>query len=289
MILTCPECATQYVVKDGAIPPEGRKVRCASCKHSWFQSPEDFSEVPAAAEAPQVEDEPDLRERAEAIPAESAETAGERDDSDAIPIPEPATGASPVAPVATPAEVEPETSAVPPEVAVAGTAEDAGAPRGQWDLSTGEEFAPFSGREPDGRRRRGGIVLLAVVLLAIAAAAIAAWLLAPAQWREQLGVASSEDTPLQVMLTHRDWQPLASGNTWFSVSGRIINPTDETQDVPPITASLHSRSGKLIYSWTIPAPAPSLPPRGSATFNSAELDVPPGGEEVTVSLGEPKA
>ena len=40
MILTCPNCGTQYVVKDGAIPPEGRQVRCAACKHSWHQDPE---------------------------------------------------------------------------------------------------------------------------------------------------------------------------------------------------------------------------------------------------------
>ena len=37
MILTCPNCGTQYVVKDDAIPPEGRQVRCAACKHSWLQ------------------------------------------------------------------------------------------------------------------------------------------------------------------------------------------------------------------------------------------------------------
>ena len=40
MILTCPNCDTQYVVKDGAVPPEGRQVRCAACKHSWHQDPE---------------------------------------------------------------------------------------------------------------------------------------------------------------------------------------------------------------------------------------------------------
>ncbi len=57
MILTCPECGTQYVVKDGAIPPEGRQVRCAACKHSWHQNPEAApdaelqSESPAEAEA----------------------------------------------------------------------------------------------------------------------------------------------------------------------------------------------------------------------------------------------
>ena len=49
MILTCPACDTKYVVKDGAIPPAGRQVRCASCKHSWHQEPE-----PALAEQESV-------------------------------------------------------------------------------------------------------------------------------------------------------------------------------------------------------------------------------------------
>src|SRR6476659_4132460 len=63
MILTCPSCGTQYVVKDGAIPPEGRQVRCAACKHSWHQDPDAEAAETGADEAPETS-EPEKFEEA---------------------------------------------------------------------------------------------------------------------------------------------------------------------------------------------------------------------------------
>lgn len=40
MILTCPNCETQYFADDSTIGESGRTVKCAACDHSWHVGPE---------------------------------------------------------------------------------------------------------------------------------------------------------------------------------------------------------------------------------------------------------
>jgi predicted Zn finger-like uncharacterized protein len=74
MKLTCPACATRYLVDPRAIGAGGRKVRCARCKHVWFaMPPEDAVPVgltqPAPPSAPPPEEIPPPRFQLPAVPA----------------------------------------------------------------------------------------------------------------------------------------------------------------------------------------------------------------------------
>lgn len=50
MILTCPACATSYFIRDDAIGPDGRKVRCQSCGEVWRATPDEPLELTLAPE-----------------------------------------------------------------------------------------------------------------------------------------------------------------------------------------------------------------------------------------------
>lgn len=40
MIVTCPECSTQFKLDPALLGQDGKKVKCASCEHIWLQKPE---------------------------------------------------------------------------------------------------------------------------------------------------------------------------------------------------------------------------------------------------------
>jgi predicted Zn finger-like uncharacterized protein len=290
MILTCPACDTKYVVKDDAIPPGGRQVRCASCKHSWHQDPETLVlQAEAAPEAglgvappppaPEAVEQPlaEVPPEAEAEGEFAGEPQPEVEDAA-----ESAWGAVREEPAPAAGEPWPPASAESAPIEPADTAAASG-----WRevAPAGEEFLGYAPIAEEERRRRRWPMLI-VLLLLIAAAAAAFWFYAPPEWKARAGIAEAGATPLQLMITNRDRQLLESGNELVAISGRIINPTDVEQKVPPIHAELRdARTKVVVHRWTIAPPAQVLAPRSSASFNSAEVDVPKGGDELTITLG----
>jgi len=148
-------------------------------------------------------------------------------------------------------------------------------------------FSPFAGEDEEAPRRSGALTKLLIAALVIVVLAVTFWFLAPADVKARLGLASAAASPLQVSNPpHVERLQLASGNELLTVSGRVINPTGREQEVPPLSAKLTNQAGKLVYSWTIAPPARSLAAGASASFNSAEVNVPPGGEYLTITLGQ---
>jgi hypothetical protein len=296
------------VVKDGAIPPEGRQVRCAACKHSWHQGPDEeltqASEAPAVAadaaepvtsaaveEPEEATAEPETIAEATLIEPRSGPEAEERAYEEAViesgdQAPPVQQGVGPI----TQDEVADGTAEADPAV------EAAPSRRAERDWirppvaeeATTDMFSPFAedGEQP---RRRSAATTIIVLLLLVIAAAAAFWFLAPPSMKAKLGLASAGTTPLQLVTTHMDRQHLESGNDLLTLTGRVINPSAKEQAVPPIQAQLKNKSGQVVYSWTIQPPAPTLAAGSSASFNSAEVSVPPGGDELTITLGDSKA
>lgn len=85
MIVSCPNCATRYVLDAAVLRPPGRHVRCARCQTTWFQEPA----LDLGAEAMIPETREPVADKSRMLPApprigaqadrEMAETGGYRD------------------------------------------------------------------------------------------------------------------------------------------------------------------------------------------------------------------
>lgn len=251
MILECPECRTRYLVPDSAIGAEGRTVRCANCRHSWFQDP------------PIPEPEPPLA----LVPAQDVVDAdGEDEDEGTPPFLEPAA-----IPSARPAPV-PEPVIVPPAAGF-----DAFAHR-----------PPFRARR--NTSRRWTVIAVLAGLLMIAGVGAILYVGAPGLLA-RLGLpVGAEESPLRLKDNPIERRELENGSELFAVSGRVTNPSPERQRVPDIRAELRDAQGRIVYSWTITPQQRTLNPGGSIEFNSAKLDVPSNSKRLELSFaGESEA
>lgn len=279
MIIACPACATRYVVPDSAIGVDGRTVRCAKCRHSWFQAgPEiDTSARPAPSPAPV------------AAPAPAAPRAAEPEPNRPAPVQSPAPAQAPAPPPA----MAPAVSRPAPEPAPA--AEDVPAPPVTpppaaprttpppvYDDSESIGYASSTfAHEPPFRPRRNPLKIYTIGAAIFAAAAFAAigavaWYGLPdwAPLTRQTFAEAQPDLVLEFPPNRQDRRTLPNGTEFFGASGKVTNVGKERRTVPAILIVLRDAQNRVVYSWEVIPPKRQLAPGESVTINEAVTDVP---------------
>lgn len=297
MIIACPACNTRYVVPDTAIGVEGRTVRCAKCKHSWFQDGPEI-ETPAppapAPPPPAPEPTPDPEPEPESETETVEEPATEADETEG-PAPKPSVSHWKT-PGKTQAEAEDQKDATETEDATEAESEveeEAPAPPAYEAPVAEPEPEPepvFYDHDDDGsqfdyeppfRPRRNPLKLwtaAAAVFAVIALGTVAAvsywgvpdWF--PAN-RPTFG-ANQPSLQLDFPPDQQDRRTLPNGTEYFGASGTVTNIGRETVSVPPILIIMRDERDRIVYNWEIAPPQSDLAPGETISIREAVTDVP---------------
>lgn len=288
MIIACPACATRYVVPDSAIGLEGRTVRCAKCKHSWFQDGPELAEpIAAAYAAPAGGSEPTAPRPPRPAPAPAP--APPRAEPTAPPPPPaepPGHGVPDDGYVAPPPawvdEDEPQDVVAAEDEKPAAALEAQPAPS-QWAPAAAEpvyEDVSQFGHEPPFRPRRNWLRWLtwgagAFAALALAAVAAMAAFGTPS-WLPIDKPLFGADPGLKVEFpaSEQERRTLPNGAEFFGARVVVTNDARETKRVPPLLIVLRDARERVVYSWELVPPQRTLAPGEAMTINEAMTDVP---------------
>lgn len=285
MILTCPKCATRYLVDPAKIGRAGRDVRCARCSHEWWAEPPAESQA-----APEIAPSPPAAPPAVDSAVEAAI------DAAVAPAVEPAVAATPA--IAAETQTPAEAAAVAPRAELRAI---------DPPLSPAEDvsFQEVGRREQirsnlpalvKPKRRIGGVILLAVVVLALAIfnglvlareTLLAAW--PPiAQVYALIGMAPPQPSTHALLLHDvRTNRTTENGVPVLIVTGLVRSTADTRMTIPPIQLILRGADGEELANWLASAAAEAIGAGGEVNF-SARLENPPEGmRNLEARIGSP--
>ncbi|MBS0481800.1 MAG: zinc-ribbon domain-containing protein [Proteobacteria bacterium] len=256
MIIACPACATRYVVPDSAIGVDGRTVRCAKCRHSWFQ------EGPVVAVPPTAPVSPPPAP----VAPPPAPTAAPETTAPAADIPQPVQEPEPAVP---PPVYSDETSGYPSswEPASEGYSHDS-------ESSSFAHEPPFRPRRNPARMWTIAAALFAAV--ALGAVGATAWWGLP-DWMPFSHPLFAEDQPglkLDFPAKQQDRHELPDGTWYFGASGTVTNTSQVSRSVPSILIVLRDARGRVVYGAEVQSSKRVLAPGESVSINEALVQVP---------------
>ena len=291
MILTCPKCASRFVLPDHLLADGGRRVKCSSCGEVWFQEPEDQREETEDQQAQEQPEKPAEKAPVEITDDTIVEDMPEQEQDDDIAeefteedIAEEATDETEAEEDEGPAgfaAVLAEAEGREPEISAETTGEIDTAETGVTAEAAQEQEKP----QGSGKRKILGFALAGGVFAVTLALFIAlhgpishVWPASQSVYRwlgYDITVPGSRliFDGIRVGMTETE-----TGAHVVNVKGRVMNLSREDQSVPMIEAALRRETGEVVAQWYITPPADHLAAESEMEFESSHETAETGAE-----------
>jgi predicted Zn finger-like uncharacterized protein len=246
MVIVCPSCASEYIIDPTRLGADGRTVRCASCRTTWFVAAE--PEQPADPSGDAVFD------------ADFSEPASEQGEPRAY-------GAR---------EAEPDRGAEQLQDAAQKAATDA---RRQRNMSVS---ALASARLP----RRAAVAFVTLACFALPFLVVGSRARVVEALPETAKLYAGVGLPVNLRgLEFRGMKSelvAVGADIVLVVEGQVANITGRDATVPPIEISVRGAEGQMLYTWTDDPPRTTLGPNESTGFRARLASPPDGARHVLV-------
>lgn len=270
MIIACPACATRYVVPDSAIGIEGRTVRCAKCKHSWFQDGPDADRLAAVQDIPAPSPAPPPHPPAPAKASPPRTSAAVYTD----PAVADRGNRAPAAEQMPPRDGPDFDETAPPYGDVQDDLPPPPRPEDELGPSRFDHAPPFRRRLNINRLWTWAAAIFAVIALGTV---VAVNYVGVPEWvpvTRPLFGAAQPDLELSFPVEQQERRTLPNGTEFFGARIIVKNTARETRPIPPILIVLRDQRERQVYSWVVQPPQSSLAPGEDLTINEAVTDVP---------------